>query len=181
MNLLLNFILLSLFVSSFGLNDVTVVNRKNVFLNRKKRYLTFPPGSNFVIEFSGPKAFIQRQPSGWNMVAEMACPFALPSDTRMFRRKNWIDRTKREMRSSLDQGLTKSGFNGTACVNKMICDMKRYVPMKGNSMIKDILLAVFSDEEFNYEEECQYSDSKISECPISILDYVLKELNFDSA
>lgn len=45
-----------LVLSYFGISvcraDSTQVHRKNIFLNRKKRYLSFPPGSNLAVSFT---------------------------------------------------------------------------------------------------------------------------------
>ncbi|XP_057665674.1 uncharacterized protein LOC130899623 [Diorhabda carinulata] len=128
------------------------------------------------ISTAGVAALLRSQPTGINVLGEMDCPFALPSDTRILRRSNWIKRHKREIYSTLKEALTINGFNGTACVSKMICDAKKYVPMKGKSMIKDILLLVFdySEEDFNNEELC--SENLEKNCPMSIMEHVLEEV-----
>nr|XP_023017172.1 uncharacterized protein LOC111506361 [Leptinotarsa decemlineata] len=138
------------------------------------------PHHNPPLQLAAVKAFLRVQPTGWNTVEELDYPFALPTDTRIFRKSNWINRSRREIYSTVDKGLTKVGFNGTACVKKMICDAKKYIPLRGKSMIKDILLAVFSytGDEYSHEEIC---DSQLdTECSISIMDYVLHGLDFNS-
>ncbi|KAG5889372.1 hypothetical protein JTB14_009165 [Gonioctena quinquepunctata] len=177
---LVNVILFSYCAVCFAKEDTTVVNKRNVFLSRKKRYLTFPPGSNFVIQFAAVKALLRIQPTGWNILEEVDYPFALPTDTRLFRKSNWINRNRRDIYSTIEQGLTSGGFNGTACVKKMICDARKYVPMKGKSMVRDILLAVFSytGDEYKHEEMCNFSWDTY--CSISIMDYVLHGLATNS-
>lgn len=49
MVLLLNLILFCYLGMSFGSNDVTEILHKNVLLNRRKRYLIFPKGSNLAV------------------------------------------------------------------------------------------------------------------------------------
>ncbi|KAJ3666040.1 hypothetical protein Zmor_001496 [Zophobas morio] len=66
-------------------SQVTKVVRTNPFLSRKKRYLTFPENSNFVITLSYIKAIMVEQPRGWNALGECDVPFALPNDTRLFK------------------------------------------------------------------------------------------------
>ncbi|CAH1113419.1 unnamed protein product [Psylliodes chrysocephalus] len=178
MVLLLNLILFCYLGMSFGSNDVTEILHKNVLLNRRKRYLIFPKGSNLAISMAGVKALMRAQPTGFNILGEMDCPFALPTDTRLLRKSHYIKKNRREIYSTLDSALTLIGLNGTACVRKMICDAKKYVPMKGKSMIKDILLAVFDfpEEEFN-KNNIKCTDELGVSCSISIMEHVLEEMN----
>ncbi|XP_028134624.1 uncharacterized protein LOC114329646 [Diabrotica virgifera virgifera] len=174
---LFNLILFTSIGIILGQNDVTVVNRENVLLSRRKRYLLFPPGSNMAISMAGVKALLRPQPTGWNILGEMDCPFALPSDTRILRRSGWIKRSKREIYSTLDRALTMYGYNGTACITKMMCDAKKYIPMKGKSMMKDILLLVFDYSEDNFNNEQLCTDDMEKKCSISIMEHVLLEVS----
>ncbi|KAK9754866.1 hypothetical protein QE152_g817 [Popillia japonica] len=62
-----------------------VTKRENVLLSRKKRYLFFPPGANFVYQFVNVKALMKRVPKGMQWLNEWDVPFPLPSDPGEFR------------------------------------------------------------------------------------------------
>nr|CAD7406005.1 unnamed protein product [Timema cristinae] len=52
-------------------------------LSRRKRYLMFPEGSNFLITVANPKRLLTNmRPKGWNGLLECDVFFKLPSDTR---------------------------------------------------------------------------------------------------
>ncbi|CAH1167186.1 unnamed protein product [Phyllotreta striolata] len=132
------------------------------------------------ISMAGVKALIRPQPTGINVLGEMDCPFALPTDTRIFRKSSYIKKNRREIYETLDKALTVIGLNGTACVRKMICDAKEYVPMKGKSMIRDILLVVFNfpEDEF-HNEKIKCTEELSTSCSISLMKHVLQEINSD--
>ncbi|XP_044258488.1 uncharacterized protein LOC123007320 [Tribolium madens] len=101
----------------------TKIIRKNIFLARQKRYLTFPERSNFVISMTLGKPFMMTQPKGFVLCLECDVPFPLPSDTRLhksFKRNHYIQ--KRELLASFESAFDKYDLNGNACVKRMICN-----------------------------------------------------------
>ncbi|RZC41439.1 uncharacterized protein BDFB_011334, partial [Asbolus verrucosus] len=65
--------------------------------------------SNFVITLSFVKAVMQAQPRGWNLLGECDVPFALPSDTRLFKkqqRNHFLQR--REVLTGLESAFDRS-------------------------------------------------------------------------
>ncbi|XP_026464404.1 uncharacterized protein LOC113366980 [Ctenocephalides felis] len=55
-------------------------------LSRRKRYLIFPEGSNFVITFGHVKKIITKYPDNWNQNNEFDIAHKLPSDPTFVRR-----------------------------------------------------------------------------------------------
>ena len=39
--------------------------------------------------------------------------------------------------------INRQGFDGNTCVRRMICDARNFVPSRGKSLVRDILLAIF--------------------------------------
>ncbi|KAJ8921344.1 hypothetical protein NQ315_002959 [Exocentrus adspersus] len=160
--------------------NFTKISRKNVLLSRRKRYLTFPMGSNLVMTMSMVKSFLQIQPRGYNVILEVDVPFALPSDPKLFLKKEKKHKHRKERRSiysQLDAALTQSGLNGTTCVTRMICDAQKYIPERGKSLVKDMLMAIFTSSESDLgskysAENC--NRSKWIDCEVPLLDYILK-------
>ncbi|XP_050070572.1 uncharacterized protein LOC126558579 [Anopheles maculipalpis] len=58
-------------------NGTTSANREKV-LSRKRRYLLFPPGANFIVTVSGGKGAMFETPRGYNLVAELDMYHPLP-------------------------------------------------------------------------------------------------------
>ncbi|CAH1974902.1 unnamed protein product [Acanthoscelides obtectus] len=158
----------------------TKILKRNVFLRRQKRYLTFPPGSNFVITLSAVKSLLRVQPTGWNILEEVDVPFALPSDTMLFKRIGRRDRERREIHDQIGQTLDKFGFNGTACVNRMICESQKFIPLRGSSLVKYILSAVFRHTEESFDPKPNCDDHIFEDCSVSILSYLMGSLQTDS-
>ncbi|KAJ8979136.1 hypothetical protein NQ317_016754 [Molorchus minor] len=85
---------------------------------------------------------------------------------------------RRDIYSRFERGLQEGGFNGTACLKRMICDARNYIPLRGKSLVKDLLLALFTSPEaeleVNYQESCD--DKTWVDCSVPFLDYVLNSL-----
>ncbi|XP_018575981.1 uncharacterized protein LOC108914619 [Anoplophora glabripennis] len=175
MVIFLRFLVTSCLVFCIDAN-FTKVSRNNILLSRRKRYVAFPMGSNLVISMAAVKAFLQVQPTGWNILFEVDVPFALPSEPLFFKKKKKHKKERRSIYSQLDTALTESGLNGTACVRRIICDAQQFIPTKGKSLVKDLLLAIFTSSEPDYDENYQGHCDRDSwtECEVPFLDFILK-------
>ncbi|XP_071055664.1 uncharacterized protein [Onthophagus taurus] len=155
-------------------NKSTVKNRENVF-SRKKRYLTFPKGANFVYQAVFVKVLMKKVPKGIQWLTEFDVPFPLPTDTSLFKRfKHGHKIHRRQLFEDISTSLDGYGLNGTACVQRMVCEAKQFVPFKGKSLVKDLLSEVFLSEgvveigNIFLEESCD--DGLLKECPHPLLD-----------
>nr|CAH7717363.1 unnamed protein product [Callosobruchus chinensis] len=120
------------------------------------------------------------QPTGWNILEEADVPFALPSDTMFFREPKRKMRERRDIHYQIGQTLDKFGFNGTACVNRMVCEAQKLIPLRGTSLVNDILSAVFRYTEEALDSNTNCDDSSYIECSVSILSYLMGSFQPDS-
>ncbi|XP_068909401.1 uncharacterized protein [Tenebrio molitor] len=159
-----------------SLAQQTKIVKKNVFLHRNKRYIAFPMNSNFVITLSLSKPLMEVQPKGFNVVLECDVPFALPSDTRLYKNlKNHLIQ-RREIFSSFETTFNKYGLNGNACVKRMICEVQDIDP-SNKSLVKDILFTIFNVSDIDHLEYANpCSHLTFSECSIPFLKYIVGSL-----
>uniref|UniRef100_A0A182XWD7 Uncharacterized protein n=1 Tax=Anopheles stephensi TaxID=30069 RepID=A0A182XWD7_ANOST len=61
-----------------GTRNGTASSNREKVLSRKRRYLLFPPGANFIVTISGGKGSMFATPRGYNLVAEMDMYHPLP-------------------------------------------------------------------------------------------------------
>nr|CAI5851981.1 unnamed protein product [Callosobruchus analis] len=120
------------------------------------------------------------QPTGWNILEEADIPFALPSDTMLFKEPNRKSRERRDIHYQIGQTLEKFGFNGTACVNRMVCEAQKLIPLRGTSLVNDILLAVFRYTKEALESKTDCDESNFMDCSVSILSYLMGSFQLDS-
>ncbi|XP_066246003.1 uncharacterized protein [Euwallacea similis] len=177
-------IYLTLFSSIIALSaqsaNVTSFQRKNVFLSRRKRYVQWPKGSNFVINFTCTKPLLRYQPLTWNTVYEMDIPFAVATDINFFRPNKKVKRhvmERRNLYEHLEDFMTLLGLNGRACVNRLICETEQFIRERRHSMIKDmvqVLFGIFVGEEElrQYGNECEKESFNV--CPVSLLNIFIQ-------
>ncbi|XP_045775564.1 uncharacterized protein LOC123874334 isoform X1 [Maniola jurtina] len=153
---------------------------------RKRRHLTFPDGTNFVITISLVKAFMTHAPSGWNLALEIDVLFPLPDAkfTNAFFRRKLHHQQKREFWQRLQNAIDYHHINGRACILRCICEAKSYLAPPGKSLVHDLLRVIFTapvhEKEFNEEVGDVYSEvldpdfcDEVNDCPISLLNFVL--------
>ncbi|XP_066138372.1 uncharacterized protein [Euwallacea fornicatus] len=175
---------LALFSALIALSDqsvnVTSFQRKNVFLTRRKRYVQWPKGSNFVINFTCTKPLMRYQPLTWNTVYEMDIPFAVATDINFYESSKKVRRhvvERRNLYEHLEEFTTLLGFDGRACVNRLMCETEQFVRGRRHSMIKDLVQVLFGA--FVGEEELRPYGSKcekesFSLCPVSLLNIFIQ-------
>ncbi|CAG9766474.1 unnamed protein product [Ceutorhynchus assimilis] len=171
-------------VSSSKTENVTKFQRKNIFLSRKKRYVQWPKGSNFVINFTCTKPLLRYQPLTWNTVYEMDVPFAVPADNKIF----FKHRTKRHVMERknllehLEDFMTLVGLNGRACINRLLCESHTFTQSGNTSMLRELIKVLFSsfldDDHFKeYSNKCE--EESFNACPTSMLNIFLNLPNKD--
>ncbi|KAJ3627774.1 hypothetical protein MTP99_015124 [Tenebrio molitor] len=125
------------------------------------------------------------QPKGFVLALECDIPFALPSDTRLYKkerrnyviqRRNILSNFESAFNNSASTVLFRYGLNGNSCVKRMICEAQQNnIPDK--SLIKDILSAIFNGSESDYLDYVNpCSHLTFSECPVPWLNYILGSL-----
>ncbi|KAF5307130.1 hypothetical protein FQR65_LT07114 [Abscondita terminalis] len=157
------------------LSYAQVTIKKNPLLSRKRRYLLFPEGSNFVMTLSVVKSIMVKAPRLHNFLGECDVPFKLPSDPQMLR-EHKFHKQKREIYSQLEDALSQYGINGNACVKRMICDAKIYLPEKGQSLVADVLATVFISSITDPDEEPNCDHSVYDNCQVPFLQYIMGSL-----
>ncbi|KAJ8921345.1 hypothetical protein NQ315_002960 [Exocentrus adspersus] len=152
--------------------NVTRVSRENVLLSRRRRYLSFPVGSNFIITLSQIKLFLQVQPRGWAMLLEADVPFALPSDTRQFKKTKRYITDRRNFLEQVEDALTSIGLDGEMCTRKIICTVLHYKSTQRKSLVKDLLFAAFVYPEDNSDMHSDMCDESFVKCSVPFLEYI---------
>ncbi|XP_039758679.1 uncharacterized protein LOC120632756 [Pararge aegeria] len=153
---------------------------------RKRRHLTFPDGSNFVITISLVKAFMTHAPAGWNIALEIDVLFPLPDAkfTNAYYRRKLHHRQKREFWERLQKAIEYHNLNGRACILRSICEARSNLAPPGKSLVHDLLRAIFTapihEEDFTEEVANVYNEvldpdycEQVYECPFSLLHFVL--------
>ncbi|XP_071055665.1 uncharacterized protein [Onthophagus taurus] len=167
-----SFIILYLFYFDVMGSQFTL--KTSNILTRKRRYLGFPKGANFVYTVVYVKILMQKVPKGVQFLHEFDCPHPLPQDTSVIRRLIGHRVHRRALFNDISTSLDRYGLNGTACVQRMVCEAKQFVPFKGKSLVKDLLSEVFLSEgvveigNIFLEESCD--DGLLKECPHPLLD-----------
>lgn len=118
------------------------------------------------------KSLMIKTPTGLRLAAECDVPFSLPSDTRWLkRRKDVHRRQKREVFEQISIAFQGLGFNGTACITRAICDARAYVPLRGTSLVKDLLMTLFKfDSDHEYSTKCNEDINFY--CDLPLLNYI---------
>ncbi|KAJ9592956.1 hypothetical protein L9F63_015380 [Diploptera punctata] len=162
-------------------------------LSRKRRYLTFPPGSFSVVNLSYSSAYVwELYPAPtWNHITELDLGFYLPNGTETLfygrRRKNELHRMqRRELYFNIESMLDMYGIEGRSCVSRAICEAKIHLAT-GNSLLEDVLLTIFTvpdgtgDELDLYKGATSGSSCKTfrRRCPFSLINHLLEERVID--
>ncbi|KAK4881402.1 hypothetical protein RN001_004721 [Aquatica leii] len=110
-----------------------------------------------------------------NVLGECDVPFKLPSDPKMLR-EHKFHKQKREIYTQLEDALTQYGINGNACVKRMICDAKIYLPEKGQSLVADLLATVFITSISDSDDKVECNNTIYDQCDVPFLQYIMGSL-----
>ncbi|XP_075979571.1 uncharacterized protein LOC142978859 [Anticarsia gemmatalis] len=188
---LINFLVIILVISVLEVNAEVKDHCANVKAPlagiRKKRHLTFPTGTAFVMTLSLLKAIMVHAPSGWNVAVEIDVIFPMlsPEMTNALFRKKFHHRQKRELWETIENALEGYNFNGRACIYRSICEAGRHLAPLGKSLVHDILRSIFTapvhEAEFKEEFSETYQEilepdlcERVHDCPISLLEAILQ-------
>ncbi|XP_069696574.1 uncharacterized protein [Periplaneta americana] len=186
-------LLLLIEATSFCCCEVKSTKKKNNVLSRKRRHLTFPEGSSFVVNLSFANSLIWNLTPAptWNSICEADLGFKLPNNTRPYygrrherqRRSIQLHRSERlELFRNVETLLELYGVDGHSCILKALCEAKQILK-PGRSLVEDILDVTFTiprgmGDEFEAEGYDQASNhafctSLHNRCPFSLLQYLL--------
>ncbi|GFG28166.1 hypothetical protein Cfor_08257 [Coptotermes formosanus] len=167
---------------------------ENKILTRKRRYLTFPAGSTFVVTLSNTKGLMWDVPTfgrpPWNNIMEFDLVFKLPNMTEFFsnykiasRENDGLNQSHHQHRRDrsqfyrqLEDVLDVQGEDGRTCIYRALCEAK-YLLKPGRSFVEDVLHVLFTFPRGNGEDAEGYEiagsqDSCMTwstECPYSLL------------
>ncbi|XP_014207332.1 uncharacterized protein LOC106638591 [Copidosoma floridanum] len=150
---------------------------------RKKRSLTFPKGTNFVLTTSIVKAIQLKEPANWNLDLEFDMIWPIPKGPDAMRRPpptGWHRRHRRELYSNFALALDSQGVPGKQCVLRAICEAQSVLNPPGVSLVEDLIRVVFSYplaglEHDVYDAAARADDcaSRYRDCRFSILHLLL--------
>ncbi|KAG7188262.1 hypothetical protein KM043_007928 [Ampulex compressa] len=166
--------------------------RSGETLSRRRRYLTFPKGSSFVLTVSTLKAIQLHLPSNWYLTLEFDVIWPIPTEENfrksLKRRPTKLKRRhKRELYANFEHALNSQNLPGRLCVLRAICESKSILNPPGFSFIEDAIAIVLSNLEEPGENDCYDVAYKMNipcdvayPCPFSILKLMLFSLYSNS-
>ncbi|XP_011499296.1 PREDICTED: uncharacterized protein LOC105363327 [Ceratosolen solmsi marchali] len=176
------------FVNKMMINSSRI---PSTILKRKKRSMTFPKGSAFVLTTTLLKSIQIRQPTNWNLDLEFDMIWPIPEgvDVRKpltMRRSIWPHRRqRRELYANFESALDSQGLPGSQCILRTICESKFILNPPGISLIEDILRVIFSYPRSTTTIHDDYDKAHLTKldcdimypCPCSLLDLLLNYHN----
>ncbi|XP_012232277.1 uncharacterized protein [Linepithema humile] len=162
--------------------------RSREILPRRRRELTFPKGSAFVMTLTLLKSIQITEPSNWNLDLEFDMIWPIPSQADL--RKTLIKkpskikrRHRRELYANFEMALNSQNLPGRLCILRTICEAETVLSPPGFSIIEDairIILRNFEDADdydcydiaYRTKSDCEV----IYPCPFSLLKLLLYNL-----
>ncbi|XP_011166494.1 uncharacterized protein LOC105200560 [Solenopsis invicta] len=155
---------------------------------RRRRELTFPKGSAFVMTLSLLKAIQLNEPKGWNLDLEFDTIWPIPSQEDLrkvaIKRPSKLKRRhRRELYANLELALDSQNLPGRLCILRTICEAETILSPPGFSIIEDairIILRNFEDADnrdcydvaYRTKDDCEV----VYPCPFSLLKLLLYNL-----
>ncbi|XP_078052420.1 uncharacterized protein LOC144478426 [Augochlora pura] len=161
-------------------------------LSRRRR-LTFPKGSAFVMTLSTLQSIQLPLPSSWYLDFEFDTIFPIQTQDspkkKHFFRKTWLvkRRHRRELYANFEAALDSQNLPGRECVLRTICEARTLLSPPGVSFIEDAIRLVLSNMEDAAKSDCYDVAYRTSTpchvayaCPFSLLRLLLYNLYTDS-
>ncbi|XP_012054827.1 PREDICTED: uncharacterized protein LOC105617897 [Atta cephalotes] len=163
--------------------------RSGETLSRRRRELTFPKGSAFVMTLVLLKAIQLNEPKNWNLDLEFDTTWPIPSQedlkkvTSIKRPSKLKRRHRRELYANLELALDSRNLPGRLCILRTICEAETILSPPGFSIIEDairIILRNFEDADnydcydvaYRMKSDCEV----VYPCPFSLLKLLLYNL-----
>ncbi|XP_031843982.1 uncharacterized protein LOC116431949 [Nomia melanderi] len=162
-------------------------------LSRRRRALTFPKGSAFVITVSTLQSVLYPMPASWYLDFEFDTIWPIPTQENtkkkyLFKRP-WIikRRHRRELYANFETALNSQNLPGRECVLRTICEAKTLLSPPGVSFVEDVIRLILSNIEDTRKidhYDIAYRTSAHCEeayaCPFSFLQLLLFNLYSDT-
>ncbi|XP_033338294.2 uncharacterized protein LOC117227281 [Megalopta genalis] len=161
-------------------------------LSRRRR-LTFPKGSAFVMTVSLLQSIQLPLPSSWYLDFEFDTIFPIQTQDspkkKHFFRKPWLvkRRHRRELYANFEAALDSQNLPGRQCVLRTICEAKTLLSPPGDSFIEDAIRLILSNVEDTEKSDSYDAAYRTSTpchvayfCPFSLLRLLLYNLYIDS-
>ncbi|CAK9811602.1 hypothetical protein ANTQUA_LOCUS6879 [Anthophora quadrimaculata] len=164
--------------------------RSTKILSRRRR-LTFPKGSTFVLTASILQPVQVKLPSNWNLDFEfdVIWPILPPENFRkkFYVKRPWMvkRRHRRDLYATIESALNSRNLPGRLCILRTICEAKMLLSPPGVSFIEDAIRLILSNVENVKKEEVDsydvaYRTNEPCEdaypCPVSFLRLLLYNL-----
>ncbi|XP_015439515.1 PREDICTED: uncharacterized protein LOC107194409 [Dufourea novaeangliae] len=177
-------------------NDTVVLSgpgRRSPEILSRRRRLTFPKGSAFVMTVSTLQSIQLPLPSNWYLDFEFDTIWPIPtqenSRKKYFFKKPWMikRRHRRDLYDNFEAALTSQNLPGRQCVLRTICEAKTLLSPPGVSFIEDAIRLILSNVEdvveidsydiaYKTNAPCEVAYS----CPFSFLRLLLFNLYSDT-
>ncbi|KOX71219.1 hypothetical protein WN51_04243 [Melipona quadrifasciata] len=136
--------------------DISIAGQRSQEILSRRRRLTFPMGSTFVVTMSLLQAIPVKLPSNWNLVFEFDMIWPIPppeSFRKKYRKKRpWMvkRRHRRELYATFETALDRyfsRNLPGRQCVLRTICEAKTLLSSPGVSFVEDVIRLILSQFE----------------------------------
>ncbi|XP_076173362.1 uncharacterized protein LOC143149677 [Ptiloglossa arizonensis] len=193
---ILNLVQLALGDTACHRNDTVLTvsgQRSSATLSRRRR-LTFPKGSAFVMTLSTLESIQLPLPSSWYLDFEFDTIWPIPAQEtfkkkKYFIKKPWMikRRHRRELYANFETALNSRNLPGRECVLRTICEAKTLLSPPGLSFVEDairIILRNIEDVERTDRYDIAYRTKTPCDvaysCPFSLLKLLLFNLYSDT-
>ncbi|XP_076237896.1 uncharacterized protein LOC143181399 [Calliopsis andreniformis] len=173
--------------------DLTVPGQRSLQILSRRRRLTFPKGSAFVMTVSSLQSIQLPLPTNWYLDFEFDVIWPIPTEDNIrkkyFVRKPWMvkRRHRRELYANFEAALNSRDLPGRQCVLRTICEARTLLNPPGVSFIEDVIRVILSnvedvddvdsyDNAYRTKAPCDLAYS----CPFSILKLLLFHLYSDN-
>ncbi|XP_076621635.1 uncharacterized protein LOC143342038 [Colletes latitarsis] len=175
---------------------LTILGQRSTETLSRRRRLTFPKGSTFVMTLSALQSIQLPLPSNWYLDFEFDSIWPIPTQDNyksykkkyFFKKQSWIKRRhRRELYANFEEALDSQNLPGRECVLRTICEARRLLSPPGVSFIEDAIRLILRNVEnvakidhydaaYRTKAPCDVAYS----CPFSLLKLLLFNLYSDT-
>ncbi|KAK1123031.1 hypothetical protein K0M31_008667 [Melipona bicolor] len=172
--------------------DISIPGQRSQEILSRRRRLTFPMGSTFVVTMSLLQAIPVKLPSNWNLVFEFDVIWPIPPPEsfrkKYHKKRPWMvkRRHRRELYATFETALDSRNLPGRQCVLRTICEAKTLLSSPGVSFVEDVIRLILSNTEkvkgidsYDVAYRTEMPCDVVYPCPISLLKLLLFNLYSD--
>ncbi|XP_020720099.1 uncharacterized protein LOC126920182 [Bombus affinis] len=172
--------------------DISIPDQRSPEILSRRRRLTFPMGSTFVLTLSILQPIQIKLPSNWNLDFEFDVIWPIPQQEnfrkKYHKKRPWMvkRRHRRELYATFETALNSRNLPGKQCILRTICEAKTLLSPRGVSFVEDVIRLILSNVErvkevdsYDVAYRTKMPCDVIYPCPFSLLKLLLFNLYSD--